>query len=158
MVHVEYRELALHEIDTIAPLWRKLNAHHARHSPDFSEVFRGIDFESRIRRLRRHRKLLRVIVADVPGGGPVGYAIGSITDTYDTQRGELDSMYVEEEWRGQGIGRELTSSILNWLDGSGITNIIIAVAAGNEEAIEFYGRLGFAPRAITLRRKPSPQE
>ena len=158
MGHIEYRELALHEIDTIAPLWRKLNAHHASHSPDFSDVFRGIDFESRIRRLRQDRSRLRVVVAETAGGSAVGYAIGSITENENTHRGELDSMYVEEQWRGHGIGRELTSDILNWLDGSGITNIIIAVAAGNEEAIEFYGRLGFVPRAITLRRKPDPQE
>jgi ribosomal protein S18 acetylase RimI-like enzyme len=55
------------------------------------------------------------------------------------------------------VGKELAATILTWFEETGITNVIIAVATGNEEVLDFYDRLGFAPRAITLRRKPSSQ-
>jgi ribosomal protein S18 acetylase RimI-like enzyme len=154
---VKFRDLSLDEIDAIEPLWRQLNAHHASHSPYFAEDFRKLSFEERIRRLRAGRDHIRIVAAAAPDGQLIGYAIGSITKTNASRRGELDSMYVETEWRGYGVGKELATRILNWLEENGIANIVIAVATGNEDVLDFYDRLGFAPRAITLRRKPSTQ-
>lgn len=155
MTNLEYRPLAPEEIESIAPLWNELNTHHAAHSTYFAEDFRKLSFEERIRRLRDGRDHIRTIVAVAPDGHPVGYAIGSITETHTSPRGELDSMYVETEWRGYGVGKELARRILDWLEEQDVSNIIIAVAAGNEEVLEFYDSLGFVPRAITLRRKSS---
>lgn len=158
MASVQYRELPFEEIDTIAPLWEKLNEYHAEHSTYFARDFRNFSFDERKRRLAEEKSRLRILLAETAEGEPVGYAVGSIAEAHAKTRGELDSMYVKAEWRGHRIGEGLATRILDWLDENGVTNIVIAVAAGNEKALKFYDRLGFAPRAYTLRRKPQSEE
>jgi ribosomal protein S18 acetylase RimI-like enzyme len=80
-------------------------------------------------------------------GAPVGYCISS-TDASNT--GEVESLYVRERWRRQGIGRRLLEAALAWLDGQGVDCKVVCVADGNEHAIAFYRRFGFLPRNTQL--------
>jgi ribosomal protein S18 acetylase RimI-like enzyme len=153
---VEYRELPPQQIERLRPLWQKLNSYHASVSPHFSRDFQGYTFDEQKRRLLNDKSRLYILVAENDREELVGYAVGSMNEGANT-RGELDSMYVEEAYRGSGIGEELATEILNWFDRHGVDNVIIAVATGNERALKFYERLGFVPRAYTLRRKPDPE-
>lgn len=59
---------------------------------------------------------------------------------------------MEENYRGTGIGKKLMEMSLEWLDQNGIDDIFIIVAAGNENALNFYNEFGFKPRAYKLKR------
>jgi GNAT superfamily N-acetyltransferase len=69
-------------------------------------------------------------------------------------RGEIDSMFVEPEWRGRGIGRDLVTRALAWLDVQGATARAVAVATDNAAAWVFYERLGFVPRTVHMEHRP----
>lgn len=56
--------------------------------------------------------------------------------------GEVLSLYVLDEYQGNGIGKALTKSTLNWLEPQ--TRVIkLAVVEGNDRAIGLYSQLGF---------------
>lgn len=46
------------------------------------------------------------------------------------------------------------SRSLEWFNENGLKDIIISVALGNEEALPFYEKFGFAPRTYILKQKP----
>jgi ribosomal protein S18 acetylase RimI-like enzyme len=77
----------------------------------------------------------------------VGYCITTISR--DNQ-GEIQSIYVEPEYRKYGIGDALMNLCLHWLDEHAVIKKVLGVGAGNEEVIEFYSRYNFYPRTIIL--------
>ena len=64
--------------------------------------------------------------------------------------GELDSIFIEESYRLQGIGMTLISRAIAWLDAYGAIRKRVSVANGNGEALEFYRKFGFYPRMTVL--------
>jgi GNAT superfamily N-acetyltransferase len=64
--------------------------------------------------------------------------------------GGIESLFVEESYRGLGIGDALIKSALFWMDEKGAETKMVSVAAGNEEAFRFYARYGFRPRRTVL--------
>ncbi|WP_367888864.1 GNAT family N-acetyltransferase [Paenibacillus sophorae] len=65
-------------------------------------------------------------------------------------RGELDSIFVLQDFRGSGIGQELMTLSLGWFKTNSIENIAISVLFGNDEALPFYEKFGFYPRTYVL--------
>jgi ribosomal protein S18 acetylase RimI-like enzyme len=86
----------------------------------------------------------------------VGYLAGSIkpTDNYRlvNKEAELDNTCVLEDYRSQGIGRQLTEKFLEWCDENSAEKIIAIAYALNKKAIKFYQEMGFTPRDIVLER------
>lgn len=80
----------------------------------------------------------------------IGYCISSISDK---KNGEVDSIYIEEEYRSIGIGAHLIKRALNWMDEKGVKSKKIVVAVGNEELLSFYQKFDFLPRHIVLEQK-----
>lgn len=139
-------------LDAVEPLWRKLVEHHKVRSEHFRHEFETIDFDIRKRMLEDKAKNGTVwveIAEDRVTRKPVGYCISSI-DRY--KQGELESIYVENEFRGQGIGENLVKRSLGWMDQQGARNKTVVVATGNEEVLGFYKRFGFLPRQILLKQ------
>jgi GNAT superfamily N-acetyltransferase len=67
--------------------------------------------------------------------------------------GEVDSMFVEERFRGCGVGSELLRRALAWFDSVGASSKVVTVAARNESALALYKRFGFHPRTILLQQR-----
>jgi len=65
----------------------------------------------------------------------------------------VDSLFVEKESRGRGIGTELMSRALRWLEERKASSKIISVVYANEEAAAFYSRFNFFPATVLLRQK-----
>lgn len=66
--------------------------------------------------------------------------------------GEIESIFIEKECRGFGLGDKLMTRALKWLDKNGADNKIIGVAEGNEKVLEFYKRYGFYKRTVILQQ------
>lgn len=149
---VLYRELQAGEIDAIGPLWQKLKEHHASLSQRWSNELQQRAFEPRKQKLlakAQAGKLKIDVASTTPGAPPLAYCISSISSD---REGEIDSLYVESEFRGRGIGTELMRRALNWLDASGAASKTVSVFHVNDEALEFYTRFGFHPRTVQLRQ------
>ncbi|MFO7316846.1 MAG: GNAT family N-acetyltransferase [Bacilli bacterium] len=79
---------------------------------------------------------------------PVGYAITS--KMYSQEAGGImlwiDEIYILEEYRSKGLGKEFFHYLKTTLDSS-IVRLRLEVEKENERAIELYKSLGFGPLA-----------
>jgi ribosomal protein S18 acetylase RimI-like enzyme len=134
----------------IESLWQKLNELHGSRSRDFTAHFDRMTFERRKEDLLKKSAggALRIDLArDTETDGLIGYCITSITAA---NHGEIESIYIEPDYRHRGIGDILMKKALKWLEERTVTRRTLVVAAGNEEVFDFYHRYNFYPRATIL--------
>jgi GNAT superfamily N-acetyltransferase len=75
---------------------------------------------------------------------PVGIA-SAYRDSPEAEEGEVLQFWVHPNWRSRGIGRALLEALVQWGAESGVRWLWAGVAAGNDRAVRFYERQGFAP-------------
>ena len=63
---------------------------------------------------------------------------------------EVDNVYVEKEYRGQGIGNKLMSRLISIAIEEHVVNITLEVRVSNEIARNLYKKFGF--REVALRK------
>lgn len=90
------------------------------------------------------------VVLDTSSGAKVAYCVSTVDGD---SVGEVDSIFVEESYRGQGIGGQLILRAVQWMEGEGASKMQLIVTYGNEEVLAFYEEHGFYPRRIVLERK-----
>ena len=88
------------------------------------------------------------MISDGDTGNYVGYCLSSI----ENNLGEVESIYIENQYRKFGLGGKLIEKSLDWFKFNGITNIGINVVYGNDEALLFYERYGFHVGTYILKR------
>ncbi len=66
----------------------------------------------------------------------------------------LEDVIVKEAWRGGGLGRKLVEHVCRWAAEQGMTRVTLLADKDNAPALAFYERLGFAPSAMVVRRRP----
>ncbi|MBN1874049.1 MAG: GNAT family N-acetyltransferase [Anaerolineae bacterium] len=138
-------------LNVVGPLWEKLNVHHAERSPYFGiQYAEGTYAERRARLLEKAESaILRVELAwESETGYNIGYCVSSVTEA----AGVIESIFIEADYRGQGIGDTLMQHALTWMDSHNVSVKQVVVAVGNEEAFGFYARYGFRPRHTILRQ------
>jgi GNAT superfamily N-acetyltransferase len=62
---------------------------------------------------------------------------------FDGRFALLDELYLEEAWRGKGIGAQAIAFAEEWSRARGLAAIRLEVARANSRAIELYRREGF---------------
>jgi diamine N-acetyltransferase len=152
LINVKYVSGNGRIIDKIGPLWQELNRRHLSFSPYFKDYYATLTFEDR-KRVILQRALggeVRVDLAYDDKDKLVGYCVSSIDRV---QTGEVDSIFVIDECRGQGIGATLMERALEWLKTKGSKKNIVSVAVGNEMVYVFYEQFGFYPRRTLLEQK-----
>jgi ribosomal protein S18 acetylase RimI-like enzyme len=143
-------------IDRVRSLWEKLRAHHADLSPRFGEELRVRTFDTRKQQLLAKADAQSICV-DLVFEGPADTAVAYCITTVSCEGiAEIDSIYVEEHLRGQGVGSELMRRALAWLSNKQLMTKIVSVMSGNNEALAFYRRFGFYPRTISLQESHVP--
>ncbi|WP_054848068.1 GNAT family N-acetyltransferase [Methanoculleus chikugoensis] len=148
---IEYHTTDIAGIDVIRPLWNRICEHHRIRARTFRAFFEHTTFDNRKVYFVRCAEAgdLRVDLASDPVAGRcVGYCVTSLSA--DQIGGEIESLYVDETYRSQGIGTALVHRALAWLDENGSVENRVAVAEGNEEAFPFYRKFGFYPRRTVL--------
>ena len=133
------------QIDTIKPLWETLNKHHEAQSVHFKQRFQHFSFETRKEALLSKEKLYILTAKDK--GKLIGYCIAAKTD----QEGEIESLYVVSDYRKSGIGKQFLNDSIKWLEHQNVDEIILKVAAGNEQVVDFYRTFGFEISTLKLK-------
>ena len=77
----------------------------------------------------------------------IGYCISTINKE---AIGEIDSLFIDKEYREFGLGDKLMTRGLEWLNTNNVKTKIIAVAEGNEKVLEFYKKYNFYKRRVVL--------
>jgi ribosomal protein S18 acetylase RimI-like enzyme len=145
-------EKNIKEIELIKPLWEQLNSIHLDKSIYFKNKFRNHTFEKRMKSIyeKSQKGITKLdMLLDSDNGNYVGYCLYSI----EGNLGEIDSIYIENQYRKFKLGDKLMKNALDWFESNAITNIEISVVYANDEALPFYERYGFHVGNYILRRK-----
>jgi ribosomal protein S18 acetylase RimI-like enzyme len=146
---ITYGTIPKDDIRAVKPLWEELNRLHLARSTNFKGHVGRNTFERRIEKVVRLPEDRLHIRAAREGDKIVGYVIATVSDD---GTGEVDSIFVAEDRRTDGVGTALMEGALAWLTGRGCAHVVVGVAEGNEEAFGFYRRFGFVPRMTILAR------
>ena len=149
--NIVYIETDRQDLDSIAFLWEKLKEHHRARWPYKDVIYPITTWDMRKKGLleKTLKGHLRIDLAkDFKTKKLVGYCISSVNED---KQGEIESIFVESNYRRCGIGDNFMKKALNWMDGLSISKRIIGVGAGNEEVFPFYARYGFFPGVTILR-------
>ncbi|HPA71828.1 MAG TPA: GNAT family N-acetyltransferase [Spirochaetota bacterium] len=147
-------ELSFHlisfgDIYLIQPLWEKLRILHRDDSVHFKDFYERFTFETRIEKFARQDSAgLRAEIAK-DSAAVIGYCVS----TMEGDAGEIDSICIEDDYRGKGIGDRLVRNALEWFAVCGATRVTASVAHGHESVWPFYRKYGFFPRLTVLERK-----
>jgi diamine N-acetyltransferase len=149
---IEYIETDRQELDSISFLWEKLREHHRVRWPYKDDVtYPIITWEMRKKDLleKTSKGHLHIDSArDSKTGKLIGYCVSSVNED---RQGEIESIFVESDYRRCGIGDNFMKKALKWMDDISVSKRIIGVGAGNEEVFPFYARYGFFPGVTILR-------
>lgn len=150
MPDIEYIEGPEELLFEVKPLWEKLRDYHISKTEYFKDSYVKT-FEERIKILKREpvAEMRVVLVKDNDTHRFVGYCISTVKED---ATGEIDSIFIEEEYRGLGVGNELMQRSLAWLKAEGAKPIELTVGSGNESVFKFYGRFGFRVRRTALQQ------
>ena len=147
-----YRVVGEDSFEAVRPLWEKFRAHHSFLLSRFSGEAPPFVFGPRKQEILAKvaaGKIRFELVSIAPDAANIAYCVSTVSAG---GLGEVDSMFVEERFRGRGIGSQLVRHALAWLDSMGASPKVVTVAHGNDEALAFYKRFGFYPRAILLQQ------
>ena len=84
-------------------------------------------------------------------GNAVGYIAGFFKDLLyrnPTKVGELEMVYIDNDYRCSGIGRSLVEEFKKWSAENGCGILRVGAQAPNRHAREFYEKWGFAEAEI----------
>lgn len=146
-------------------LFKQLHRHHL-HVATYGPLVRDLDEAWTLRR-RWYEEIIggggRYFVAWNEAPTPVGYGLVDVLlgadDTFAVTGGivEVVSLVVDDEWRGNGVGRQLLAAIEHFARDVGADLLKVAVMSGNRSATDFYAGLGFVADEQILYRPVVPQ-
>jgi ribosomal protein S18 acetylase RimI-like enzyme len=154
------------DIDDLRTLWLQMLSYHRDLVCDEFPVWPDGRSWERARRaygdwLASDTALL-VIARNQASPVPLGYAVCRLLADGPTfelggVRGEVDSLVVDDQARGQGIGTALLCAVQASLIDRGVSYWSVGLLSGNTKAAKLYERVGFRPwtqQLLASTRKP----
>ena len=151
------------DIAALRDLWLELHHHHQSVAPQSGEF--TDDETSWAVRSASYREWLAdprsFVLLARDGDDLVGYALVRVfesgSDLKDSWRvpdviAELETMLVTAAARNTGLGSLLLAEVDAELDRQGITEVLVGLMPGNDDAQRLYERRGFRPRWLVLAR------
>lgn len=146
---IKFVTIGKDKIIEIKPLWEKLNEIHLKDSEYFKEHFLHFSFEKRCNKFNEIDSEDIRIELMIDNGKTVGYCISTIEKT----TGEIDSLYIDDAYRGSGYGAGLVENSKKWFKQKNCSKVMVTVAEGHESVFDFYRKCGFFPRLTYLQLK-----
>jgi diamine N-acetyltransferase len=147
-----FHQGSIEELDLVCSLWEKLNRVHFASTINFKERYEMMNWQDRKQSLIDKSKVLHLEYAsDSVSEQIIGYCISTVAK--DSKFGEVDSLFISEPYRKTGLGEELFSRSIKWLDYQKVEVQKLSVSVGNEAVLDFYKRFNFYPLHIILQRK-----
>jgi diamine N-acetyltransferase len=138
--------LAADDIESIKPLWEALNKEHYNNSNHWKKHFAEFTFEKRIKTILKKEK--HAVFISTMHQEITGYCIVSIDDDV----GEVDSIFVKENYRKSSVGKSLIEKSIEWFENQNVESIKVGIAEGNESVLPFYEKQGFT-KSMTILKK-----
>ncbi|MFI3307189.1 MAG: GNAT family N-acetyltransferase [Mycoplasmatota bacterium] len=97
------------------------------------------------------------LILAVDGENPIGFIFGYMKfeagEFCYNSTGFVDALFVEKEYRNNGIATSLTNLFVDWCKTKGIKEIEIGVFIDNKSAYKLYESLNFIPKTIYLKKE-----
>jgi GNAT superfamily N-acetyltransferase len=157
---ITYETIPPEKAEMIKELVNELMAFQKTKAAIHPEYFDSMSFETRLLPSIKHavENYLMIAKAD---DDIIGYVYCNISpkETYNNDFalffdmnsvakenvGCLSQFYIKEAYRGHGVGSQLFKHSIDWLDSfAEIEDLFIYVSNGNEDALTFYQKKGFA--------------
>ena len=144
------------DVPRLVAMWFASARHHAERDPEFYGLSPNAEREMRgYWESVINDSLRQAFVAEWPGAGVVGCLQADVRVFRvfaRPTRGYLANVWVDEGYRGRGLGRLLVDRAVSWLQSHNVDLIVLNVSAANSEAISFYDHLGYRTANINLVR------
>jgi len=92
-------------------------------------------------------------VAEI-GDQPVGFLLASLEKPpgifMERRYGHISAVYVQEPYRGKGVGRALVAAALDWFGEKRVSRVRVATDSKNALSVEFWKKLGFQTTVLTM--------
>ncbi|MBU1091567.1 GNAT family N-acetyltransferase [Patescibacteria group bacterium] len=143
---IKIRKITIEDLEVIKELNKKLcvkefNEFDDTIDPNYSMAQRGDEFF----RNRIEGDGFAYVATD--NEKIIGYFVGGINDVEDYRNpskiGEGETTFIEENYRGDGIGTKFIRMFEEWCKEKGIKRLRIVASSRNEKAIKLYKREGF---------------
>jgi len=128
--------------------------HRLRKTFNYGQIYTK-DFLAKIKKGRG-------IIFVAEDGGKIVAFIGGIISQQITldligqkpiQSGRILELFVEQDYRGSGIGKQLMEEMERYLKKNGCKYVFVEVFGPNESAHEFYKRLGYTDRDYDMQKQ-----
>ncbi|MBN2434670.1 MAG: GNAT family N-acetyltransferase [Spirochaetes bacterium] len=141
-----FRLIDKQQFSLIRELWEELNKIHYNDSVNFKNYFESFTFDQRIKAFESiEDKNIRIEIVQIKDE-IIGYCISTITK----ETGDIQSLFVDSEYRSHGFGEKLVNNALAWFRSAGCNSYQVTVAEGHESVFGFYKKMGFYPRKTVL--------
>lgn len=83
----------------------------------------------------------------------IGYICGTVKNKplrVLNKEGSIEEWYVEEKYRGKGMGKQLYEELLKEFKKAGCTHLGLRVYTANNSAINIYRKMGFIDSELTM--------
>lgn len=156
---VEYKKIYIEQIIRLCEefqdyLVRLDPLKRLRRLPGYGEMY----FKKMLRDVKKNKGIFYVAVED---GVVAGFVIAELEKMEDgsslwivpTKPGKITELFVNERYRGQGIGTKLIKKAEEFLKNSGCDVVKLEVFVPNVNAQKLYEKLGYEPRDIVNIKK-----
>jgi ribosomal protein S18 acetylase RimI-like enzyme len=150
------RAAVARDLDQIARLWAGLVHYHRQLDAGLPEAAEDGPQRYARRLAERLTDPATCVLVAAQGKQVVGYVLGFVVDLapdmfVQASSGFIADIYVDEEFRGRGVGRSLVSELADWFRERGVRYFEWHVAAHNQEGIAFWRAIG--GRDVMLRMR-----
>jgi ribosomal protein S18 acetylase RimI-like enzyme len=141
------------DLDAVVALWKELMDLTAEVNPRYRLRVNAEDQQRAIFTEYVRRADAYVIVAET-AGRIISFSNGYLTMPAKTFAqsviGVLENLMVAEEYRRQGIGREMAGKAIGWLGHHGAMEIYVNVIPKNVGSLRFWRAMGFEVQRLAM--------
>jgi ribosomal protein S18 acetylase RimI-like enzyme len=153
---ISIRKASIKDLETIQKLNNKLSK---KENEEFDQTVNPV-FATTDGGVLYFKKSLEgadnIILIAEEGESPVGYIAAGIylVGSFRTIPNfcEVENMWVDEQYRSQGIGKQLMQEVEVWAKGMGIARMRVIASYDNKKGINFYKREGFEEYDLILEK------
>ncbi len=146
--------VSIDQLPAILPLWRESMAYHAALVPHFRPAPDAAQAWHNFAALSLTRGTGAAFAAKI-GRESVGFIFGLVEEDpavfLPGRYGHIYDLYVQPACRRHGLGRLLFLALRDWFAAQGVTDLELQVYHANQEAVAFWGAMGFAGYAERMR-------
>ncbi len=155
MSKIIVRRIEDKDAEAVGKLWYLLSLHHEAYAK-YYEVKAGTEntLISHVHDLLRRNCVF--FVAEVEGriaGFVSGYVILRNPQLSVDRIGKVDNIFVDDEFRGLGIGTKLLEAFFQYCHGQAVEFIELSCDLANEKALKLYKKLGFKEQKVLMVRE-----